>query len=176
MSSRLLVTAVAAALTLAVGGSGGMLRAADRDSDADEVRARVGPHQEKLGAALKDLRQARRALLNTVADPKHSRGKAIEQTQYAIEQVFAALGDDAGKAADQERYTKQRDNAMKNPNRAEDTDQNLRTALDHLRSAKKNLTDAGSAGTSYQPKALEFVNQAIRDVQTQVNATGDTQR
>lgn len=174
--SRAISTAVLAAV-IGLGGIGSMTyadhpdddRRSDRLRDRDERREdrRVDRDRDGRGSpqytkALRELQDAREILVLAEGSWDGRRQQTLTQVNYAIEQVYAAMGDDAGKARDQENYRRLRD-------RRGDRDldnrprRNMNAAMDHLQAARDAVRNAGGDENRRQ-KTLEFIDQAIKDI------------
>lgn len=163
---------VATTVMMGMGGAG-LVKAADAPPAAPP--SGQAAKDKEMHDALRELKAARHDLNYANRVFKGDRAKALEQTGYAIEQVYAALTNDEGKARDQARAeqdkeqgaqaTAQREKGAQAGSPAEGPHKVMRDALARLQQAQASLEAAPHDYAGHRAKALAFVKQAISDVQ-----------
>jgi hypothetical protein len=120
-----------------------------------------------MHTALSHLRQARGNLYLAERMYPNAQPRALEQTNYAIEQVYAALGNDTAKARDQQEAAKDRAEAERNVGeQKKDGRDEMHAALKHLQSARTELQRIpADVYGERRSRTLTYVNQAISDVE-----------
>ena len=94
----------------------------------------------------------------------------MTQTDYAIEQVYASLGDDAAKYRDQKTAAREVEEGREKRADSDDRDsierrhRQMHSALEQLRVAREPLA-RNDADDVHRRKALTFTDEAIKDIQ-----------
>lgn len=115
------------------------------------------PDQPYMVAARSDLQKAKAALQRAVANKGGHRANAIGLINSAIAEINAGI-----------RYDRRHNHAAKI---LVSSDQpNMEAALDHLRSARKNLESATADKGGHRAKAMDYVNRAIDQVKRGIDA------
>lgn len=147
-----------------IGSSASSVRADDRDN------REVKHENHEYRAALQNLKEAREILATADGNWEGRRREALTQTNYAIEQVYASLGDDPAKYRDQNTAARELEEGREK--RADANDQpsverrhrQMHSALDQLRAAREQLA-RNDADELHRRKALTFTDEAIKDIQ-----------
>jgi hypothetical protein len=156
-----------------------LLQAADARPAAPP--AAQAAQDKQMHDALRNLKAARHSLNYANRTFKGERGRALEQTGYAIEQVYAALGNDEAKARDQARAEQEKEQGAQTAaqrGKTPDTDDKegphkaMRDALSQLQQAQASLEAAPHDYAGHRAKAVNFVKQAIRDIQAGLSSAG----
>jgi hypothetical protein len=157
-------------LLVAIVGVGGIgstaysVRAADRDN------REVKHENREYRAALQNLKDAREILATADGNWEGRRREALTQTDYAIEQVYANLGDDPAKYRDQKTAARELEEGREKRADSDDRDsverrhRQMHSAIDQLRAGREQLTK-NDADDLHRRKALTFVDEAIKDIQ-----------
>ena len=144
-----------------------MLPVAEARDDAREARQ---DSNQTLRDAIQKLQHARYDL--AMADRKFAteRGDSLQQTQYAIEQLFAAVNDERWQQEDRDLWQKQQKEADDAVRERRNVDRRSDAEFPRAESALKNLRDArrlvdkveGAGYEGHKSKALVHIDEAIK--------------
>lgn len=165
MKVRALVVVLAAIVGVGgVGSSAYSVRGDDRDN------REVKHENSEYRAALQNLKDAREILATADGNWEGRRHEALTQTNYAIEQVYASLGDDPAKHRDQKTAARELEEGREKRADPDDHDsverrhRQMHSALDQLRTAREQLAKS-DIDDVHRRKALTFTDEAIKDIQ-----------
>ena len=157
-----------------------VISAADQPAQQQQEQS-----QRQLREAIQKLQQARYDLALAERRFGGERGDSLQQTQYAIEQLFAALNDDRWKEEDRKLWEKQSREVrerVESRQRRETGDRGdaftrANSGLENLREARRLVDRVEGAGFGgHKSKALVHIDEAIKAMEKGIEGARERDR